>query len=280
MREFKGMADFPSFFETIARKSRYIHDERVSEFLETVAGTAYSRTLIRSSGTESWRAQKSDVWETIYLPLAAPGDSEEHPDGEQHRDEPMDNEISGTEYERPCPFTAERMKPRRKLASEGRLNAKGIPFLYVADDQDTAMAETRPWAGARVTIALLRTKRELKIVDCGMDSGQPDINPPMTPEKAEKIAWFLICNAFSTPIERSDDSAEYAPTQVLAEKFRSVGFDVKYKSELGSGCNIALFDLDSAGVVEPCRLFQTKRVHFEFDLPDNVINLCAPNVLL
>lgn len=274
------MADFPSFFETIARQTRYIHDESVSEFLETVAATAHSRCVILGPGTEFWRAQKSDVWETIYLPLAAPGDSDEHLDVED-RDEPMDHEISGVEYERPCPFTGERMKPRRKLASEGRLNAKGIPFLYVADDQDTAMAETRPWAGARVTIALLRTNRELKIVDCSVDSSRPDINPPMTPAKTEKIAWFLICNAFSTPIERSDDSAEYAPTQVLAEKFRSVGFDgVKYKSELGSGCNIALFDLDSANVVEPCRLFQTRRVCFEFGVPDNVINLCAPNVLL
>ncbi|MBD9455904.1 RES family NAD+ phosphorylase [Rhizobium sp. RHZ02] len=52
--------------------------------------------------------------------------------------------------------------------------------------------------------------------------------------------------AFSTPADRSDDAAEYAPTQILAELFRSLGYDgVAYKSAFGEeGDNIAIFNID------------------------------------
>jgi hypothetical protein len=276
MRQFSGLSDFGLFLETIKRTSRYCFDNGVREFLETVAETAQSRTLTLSAGNEFWRAQRSDAWETEYLPL---GTAEELED-EEDRAGPADYvslDISGIEYSRPCPFPAMRMKPLLDSAPEGRLNPKGIPYLYLADDHETAMAETRPWGGAYVTLASLRTNRELKVVDCSADTQRPDVNPPITAEKAEKIAWFLICDAFSTPVERRDDSGEYAPTQVLGEKFRSVGFDgVKCKSELGNGCNVALFDVDAADVIEPCRLFQAKSVSYVFGPPDNVIKLSGP----
>lgn len=40
------------------------------------------------------------------------------------------------------------MKPLSNSASEGRANPKGIPYLYVATDKETAMSEVRPSLGA------------------------------------------------------------------------------------------------------------------------------------
>ncbi|MEX6396516.1 RES family NAD+ phosphorylase [Providencia hangzhouensis] len=63
----------------------------------------------------------------------------------------------------------------------------------------------------------------------------------LTAQQKEKAVWTDIDNAFSTPVTRSDDKANYAPTQILAELFRSAGYDaIAYKSHFGDeGYNIA-----------------------------------------
>jgi hypothetical protein len=49
----------------------------------------------------------------------------------------------------------------------------------------------------------------------------------------------------------------------IAEYFRVHGFDgIAYRSLLGDGHNIPLFDLDTADLIE-CRLFRVKAVTFE-----------------
>lgn len=59
---------------------------------------------------------------------------------------------------------------------------------------------------------------------------------------------------FSEPVERGDESLDDIPTQILAETFRSLGFDgVGYKSSYGEkGFNGALFDLAGADLVTRC----------------------------
>ena len=54
-------------------------------------------------------------------------------------------------------------------------------------------------------------------------------------------------------------------TQVLAELFRSGGFDgIAYASSLGDGHNVALFDLDAA-VLSGCGLYQVKAMDLHFE---------------
>lgn len=68
--------------------------------------------------------------------------------------------------EAPVPYPVDRMKPRRDRTKEGRANPKGIPYLYTANDKETAIAEVRPWIGAYVSIAELKVVRPLTIVNC------------------------------------------------------------------------------------------------------------------
>ena len=71
--------------------------------------------------------------------------------------------------------------------------------------------------------------------------------------------------SFSEPLERSDDVAEYIPTQVVAELFKREGYDgIAYKSAFGEkGYNICLFDVDAA-VLDYCRLHKVKGINFDF----------------
>jgi hypothetical protein len=67
-------------------------------------------------------------------------------------------------------------------------------------------------------------------------------------------AWWYINRSFSEPVTNSDDVADYAPTQVLAETFRSAGYDgIIYGSTLGSGSTVAVFDMTAATLVN-CHL--------------------------
>ena len=64
----------------------------------------------------------------------------------------------------------------------------------------------------------------------------------------------------------ADDTADYAPTQVIAEVFRSEGYDgIAYKSAFGKkGYNIVLFNPDDAELTG-CTLFEARSLKFGFE---------------
>ncbi len=163
------------------------------------------------------------------------------------------------------------MKPLRDSAREGRINAKGIPCLYLCDDMATAMSETRPWIGSYVSVATLIVPKKLIFVDCcdrrvgpTISFDKPAFIAQVAAEKRERIAWGEISHAFSEPVSPTDTTAEYAPTQILSDLFRRHGYDgIRYKSLLGPGFNYALFDVDAAGV-NSCSLHDVKDVTFRF----------------
>jgi hypothetical protein len=75
------------------------------------------------------------------------------------------------------------------------------------------------------------------------------------------VVWTNINEAFSEPAERGDESVDYVPTQILAETFKSLGFDgIAYWSSYGeSGFNVALFDPTSADLIT-CGLCRVRDV--------------------
>ena len=150
----------------------------------------------------------------------------------------------------PVPFAIERMKPLIERAHEGRANPKGIPCLYVASHKKTAISEVRPWIGAFVSVAIMETVRPLRVVDCTA-TGQRTLlfaNGPSASQREAEV-WCDINSAFSEPVQRTDDVASYACTQILAETFRQMGYDgIVYRSNFGGGTNVVLFDLAAADV--------------------------------
>ena len=242
MPEFDSWKSYEEFAASVTRKWRYAHTAEQQTFLNAVLDSASKRQEVVPSGAQLWRAQLGHGWRVI-----------ECEDGETRKSL--------------APRRFKRMKPRPFQATEGRANPKGIPCLYTTAHRDpaiarnTAIAEIRPWVGAEVSLAALTTNRTLRIVNCSSaNPGYPFYLEEPSPAKRDEANWQLIAQAFSQPVTRNDFLADYAPTQILAEVFRQAGFDgVAYHSALGRGHNLAIFDLNSADVVD-CWLFRVNSV--------------------
>lgn len=232
---------------------RYMHEESVRDFLRAVQETSVSRIQVLGSGTYLWRAQL----------------------GNDYR---VENRGTPEELEVACGFPPERMKPDPVKVREGRVNPRGIAYLYLAVDERTACAEVRPWLGSYISLGLFRTNRDLRVVDCTQDKKrwQLKFNPvtfkpvPWTPEEYESVVWGDIAYSMSEPVLPEDSGLSYVPTQIIAESLRHNGADgIAYRSLLGEkGTNIALFNIEDAELVR-CGLMETSKIQFTFDQADN-----------
>ncbi|EHR70689.1 RES domain-containing protein [Burkholderiales bacterium JOSHI_001] len=244
-KHFNSWNAFWAFSEAVRFRARFFQDRRVREFLSAVTASAESRVYVLTQGKALWRAQVGHDW----------------------KERQQDN----VKYDEPVPFPQERMKPKRGSAHEGRVNPRGIPCLYTASNKETAVAEVRPWLGALVSVAQLTPARSLRLVNCGEghDSKFDSYFEEPSPEIREQAVWRSIGREFSKPVSPDLGAAEYAPTQVLAEYFKKVGYDgVVYKSKLGTGINLAFFDLDVLEMHD-VRLYPVKAVSVEIGEVEN-----------
>lgn len=246
MTDFGTYQAFHVFRRHVLRESRYVLDNVAQSFLETVLATSGDRRKEIPEGRIFWRAQRGHGWEKI-----------------QQDDD---------EFEVPGPHPKHRMRPLPNAATEGRVNPKGIPCLYLATNKETAMAEVRPSVGIYVSVGQFKTLRPLALLDCSVGSGGEFINLYIEEpgvEERERAVWTDIDRAFSDPVEVSDSTADYAPTQILSEMFKREGYDgIVYRSNLGLGFNVACFDTNAADIVN-CFLYKVKSVVFEFDEAGN-----------
>jgi RES domain-containing protein len=246
MVEFVSDTDYYSFAHHVRKTSRFVVGERQRLFLEAVLESSVKRRATLSAGTHLFRAQVAHQ----YYP-----------------EPPYDGLGIRDGYEEQNLFAAEaaRMKPLANKATEGRVNPKGIPCLYLATEPDTAIAEVRPWIGSLVSIATFFLTRSQNIVDCSMDSHLIH-RGALSAEQRTNGVWTSINRAFSTPVTPSDNVADYAPTQILAEHFRHHGLDgIIYGSRLGTGKTVALFGLNVASL-RSCHLHRVKSLEFTTDV--------------
>jgi len=229
VQEFESWLAYWDFEYAVKQRTRYVRDVVGEEFLSNVLITAKKRSEKVPSDSFVWRAQLGHCSEPMY----------------------QDNEYK---TDNPIPYPPKRMKPLKDRAKEGRANPKGIPYLYVATDPETAAAEVRPWIGERISVGQFKIRRPLCVVNCTIHdkAGLVYVGEEPSPEKREESVWSSIDKAFATPVTSADNLADYAPTQIIAELFKvKGGFDgIKYRSSLGPGYNIALFDLKAADLID------------------------------
>jgi len=167
-------------------------------------------------------------------------------------------------------FNENRMKPVPKKTSDGRANSKEIPVLYLSSDEKTSMSELRPPVGAIISCGYFKTNKDLMIVNCYSNKkeysdGELLFCEPKTQSEFLDRLWYEINYSFSQPVSNDDNSSEYIPTQILAELFRSKGFDgLCCKSHLGPGLNYILFETHYADM-EKCVLKEVKAVNYDFN---------------
>ncbi|MGB8167198.1 MAG: RES family NAD+ phosphorylase [Chthoniobacteraceae bacterium] len=150
--------------------------------------------------------------------------------------------------------------PPRTRATAGRANPAGIPYLYVAEAEMTAVSEIRPFLGGLVSVAKVRPRKNLQLVDLtklrSIDSpfGHADLRMEL-----EQSALLGILNReLAKPVNPALAEIEYVPTQYLAEVILNSDYDgIRYKSAMhGGGFNVVFFDHAKLEIQEKTKLVQ------------------------
>lgn len=233
---FKQKEAFKNYFHEVTRENRFILSDSSKEFLD------------------DFRCQLDDFVYRLNF------------DDELYRAQIGCKISLNDNYKKP--FDPDRMYPLIDKAREGRANPKGIPFLYVATEEETAIGEIRPWIGNFVSVAIMRPEKDLLLVDFTRKKTISELKIQNNNGNVvtDYIVWGAINNEFAKPVTRSDNVAEYIPTQILAEVVKSEGFDgIKYKSSLGKGDNIALFSPKSL-IIDDVELYEITKLEHSYDL--------------
>ncbi|MCD7975821.1 MAG: RES family NAD+ phosphorylase [Tannerellaceae bacterium] len=138
--------------------------------------------------------------------------------------------------------------PPQHLATAGRANPSGIPYLYLSRSLETTIYETRSGYLDLLSVARFNPKgEELNIVDF-------TIHPSIFNDEQERVEIMTsrllkdaISQDLSKPMRRYDSELEYIPTQFICEYIRyTTGVDgIQFNSSLHKvGVNIVLFDPD------------------------------------
>jgi len=245
-------SDYRQFREELQKKCRYFRTDWASGYLGALKHTCKKRINKIKKDTELWRSRL---------------------EGSLVRCGPDDMAIQA--------YSCDAMAaPPPNLSHASRIGVTGIPVLYLSSDKDTAMSEVRPWKNQPVSLAKFHVTKDLNIVDChqsGLDGTIADLDKlwPLASLMRKEIipnseqedrAWAWIDYAFSKPVSQLDDPLEYIPTQVIAEFFKTEGYDgIKYRSSVAQGYNIALFDVNAAKAIET-KLYYTNDICYRFSI--------------
>jgi len=157
-------------------------------------------------------------------------------------------------------------KPPIEMSQHGRANPAGIPYLYVASDVSTAIAEKRPFVNDRITVGDFLVKSPLKVVDLR----DPTIEDPFM--YGDRLAFIVDHLGFlrklgfelSKTISRRESDIEYIPLQYLCEFIKICGYDgVIYESSVAEGHNLAIFADDKLECTNT-NLYEIEKIQYEY----------------
>jgi hypothetical protein len=149
--------------------------------------------------------------------------------------------------------------PPRNKSRAGRMNAEGVVVLYCAEDQQTAIAETRPAIGTTTAVIDLVLTRKVRLLNFEhlerllsdnwqvfLDEGY---NGPL--HQARRAFLAKMHDLISQPVTPGNE-ADYLITQSMAEylaHYHPAAFDgIMFKSvQNQNGVNIVLFPEREAG---------------------------------
>ncbi|OLO35924.1 hypothetical protein BTR23_16410 [Alkalihalophilus pseudofirmus] len=157
------------------------------------------------------------------------------------------------------------LAPPVELSKPGRANPRGISYLYCGLDEHTCVAEVRPWKGAKITVAELRLKKDLKVANFISENICPFLFD--SPDKVMEIDKLLtfFSKELSTPVDPNNAETEYLPTQYLTELIKSKGFEgILFKSAMGPDYNVVLFDETEVEVIRIDK-FEVNKIVYEYD---------------
>lgn len=138
--------------------------------------------------------------------------------------------------------------PPGRLASHGRANPPGIPYLYLASKPTTTANEVRPQTGEKICIAEFETDGSITAID--LRNPRARVSPFILSD-AVNIAQLhndlpfieRLGEELTRPVMPKGAAIDYIPSQFLCEFIKKEGYNgVVYNSAMGDGFNLALFD--------------------------------------
>ncbi len=149
----------------------------------------------------------------------------------------------------PAAFLIDEMgAPSNRIASHGRANPAGIPYLYLASNQRTAISEIRPHTGELACVADFQTPNTLRLVD--LRNPKKTVSPFLLADAADITRMrgdlpFLarLGEELTRPVVPQSAAIDYTPSQYLCEFIKMCGYQgVVYRSSVSDeGINLALF---------------------------------------
>lgn len=138
-------------------------------------------------------------------------------------------------------------KPPSANVTAGRANPVGIPYLYLAEDIDTCVAEVRPSNGAKTCVALFELSQDVKLID--ITEPRMIASFLLVEGNFEKaLEYIALLEAFaselSSPVLPERSHIDYIPTQFICEFFKTIcKFDgIIFKSSFTAKKNVVLFN--------------------------------------
>jgi RES domain-containing protein len=116
--------------------------------------------------------------------------------------------------------------PPSRLASAGRMNAKGISVFYGATNAEVALAEVRPPVGSKVATAKFDIVRPVRLLDLTALNHARDygsIFDPTLKGRLERVAFLqTLGDRMTQPVMPDDEAFEYLTTQAIADFLATV----------------------------------------------------------
>jgi RES domain len=147
------------------------------------------------------------------------------------------------------PFTLDEMgAPPKRIASHGRANPAGIPYLYLGSSPVGAISEVRPHTAEMACVADFTTSRDLKLID--LRNPRSMVSPFLMGDaidigKMRNDLPFLerLGDELTRPVLPQSAAIDYTPSQYVCEFIKNCGYQgVIYRSSVSDGINLALFD--------------------------------------
>lgn len=146
--------------------------------------------------------------------------------------------------------------PKPGKSTPGRANPIGISYLYLSDNEDTAISEVRAKYDDYVCVGKFEIKKEnIKLVDLDkLDKISPFCGLEDLFEYAINFEHLKKIRAeIAKPLRSTDSPLDYLPTQYISEFIKSKGYDgIKYKSTVSqrNSFNIVIFDSSIATCID------------------------------
>jgi hypothetical protein len=141
--------------------------------------------------------------------------------------------------------------PPKHLATHGRANPSGIPYLYLGSKPETAAAEVRPHTGEVACVADFKID---KLAARDLRDPRKVVSPFLLADasaigqmRADIPFLERLGEELTRPVLPRSAAIDYLPSQYLCEFIKKCGYDgVVYRSSVSSGMNLALFDPSKA----------------------------------